>query len=97
MPPVTIYTRRQCRACDRVKAKLEENGIDYDTVDIDLNYDAYTYVTQVLGAKAVPVIVTDTHKPIIGYHPDKVEELIKRLSSPYEGIHDYVYEGENDE
>lgn len=79
--PVTVYTKPGCRPCHRVQQKLEDAGIDYDVVDITKNSEAYTYVTHTLKAKSVPVVVTDTHEPIIGYQPGELEELIEYLTA----------------
>jgi glutaredoxin-like protein NrdH len=84
--PVTLYTQPLCKACDRVKDRLTEAGVAFDAVDITQNADAYTYVRDVLGAGSVPVIVTDTHKPIIGYQPDKLAELIDYYTASETGL-----------
>jgi len=89
---VTVYTKPGCRACDRVKAKLDEFNVPYQAVDITRNEEAYTYVTQVLKSKSVPVIVSDVYEPILGYDPLKLRELIDYVK--LEGLHDYVYEGD---
>ena len=94
--PVTVLTQPGCRACHRVMQKLDDAEIDYDVVDISLNNEAYTYATQVLKAKAVPVVLTDTHEPIIGYQPEKLDELIDHFRIAEEAIHDYAWEGDND-
>lgn len=92
--PVTVYSRRGCKPCERVKQKLEDADIEYDSVSLDLNEEARTYVVDVLGAKSVPVIVSDVRDPIIGYQPDELDELIRLLK--LEKIHDYVYEGDDE-
>lgn len=84
--PVTVYTQPGCRTCHRVQEKLEEAGIDYDVVDLTRNNEAKTYVKDVLKAGSVPVIETDHLKPIIGYHPDKVDELIDYYTSSETGL-----------
>jgi glutaredoxin-like protein NrdH len=65
-----------------VKIKLKAAGITYDTVNLDLPQyaEARSYVENVLGAKSVPVAVSDVYPPIIGYHPDKLKELISALT-----------------
>ncbi|QBJ00242.1 NrdH-like glutaredoxin [Mycobacterium phage Pharaoh] len=84
--PVTIYTQPGCRPCHRVQEKLEEAGIDYDVVDLTRNEEARTYVTDVLKAASVPVIVTDVRDPIIGYQPDEVKDLITFLTASETGL-----------
>ncbi|QDP44640.1 NrdH-like glutaredoxin [Mycobacterium phage NothingSpecial] len=84
--PVTVYSQPLCKPCDRVKEKLAKAGIEFDDVNIMTNDEAYTYVSKVLGASSTPVIVTDVMEPIIGYHPDKVAELIEYFSASETGL-----------
>ncbi|AOZ61294.1 NrdH-like glutaredoxin [Mycobacterium phage DarthPhader] len=84
--PVTVYTQPGCRACVRVIEKLADKGIAHDVVNLDNNPEAKTYVTEVLNAASVPVIVTDTHEPIIGYHPEKVADLIAYYTASETGL-----------
>lgn len=84
--PVTVYSKPACRPCDRVKEKLTAAGIEFDDVNILQNDEAKTYVTQVLKAMSVPVIVTDTHEPILGYHPEKLAELIDYHTASETGL-----------
>jgi glutaredoxin-like protein NrdH len=89
--PVTVYTKPECRACDRVKSQLNAAGIEYEVVDIMANEDAYSYVKNVLGAKSTPVVLTD-NRVILGYDPDALKELIIELNA--DKIHDHVGEEE---
>ncbi|BBC43617.1 glutaredoxin [Mycobacterium phage AN9] len=84
--PITVYTQPKCRGCERVKDQLDKAGVDYDVVDLTKYDEAKTYVTHVLKASSVPVIVTDTHEPIIGYQPDKVDELIDYYTASETGL-----------
>lgn len=78
-PPVTVYSKPGCLPCKRVLAKLDGAEVPYDLVDLTMNDDAYTYVTSVLRASSVPVVVSDVSEPIIGYQPDQLRELIATL------------------
>ena len=85
--PVTVYTQPNCQPCRLVKKKLEDAGVAFDEVDLTTNSDAHTYITKVLMASAVPVIVTDTHEPIIGLSdPDKLDELIDYYTASETGL-----------
>lgn len=66
--------------------KLDDAGIDYEVIDLTRNADAKTYIMNVLKATSVPVIVTGTHKPIIGYHPEKLDELIDYYTASETGL-----------
>lgn len=78
-PPLTLYTKPKCPGCNLVKGLLDKDEVDYEVVDIEANAEAYTYVTQVLGAATVPVLVADSSTPIIGFKPDKIRALLKAL------------------
>ncbi|QGH80618.1 NrdH-like glutaredoxin [Mycobacterium phage Rahalelujah] len=84
--PITIYTQPGCRPCHRIMQKLDDNGLDYDVVDLTRNAEAKTYVTDVLKASSVPVIVTDALDTIIGYQPDKLDELIEYFTASETGL-----------
>jgi glutaredoxin-like protein NrdH len=81
-PAVTVYTKPSCLSCKRVIAQLEKVA-DVEVIDLsDPAFpDAASYVTNVLGAKSVPVIVSDLHGPILGYQPEKLRALIAALTS----------------
>ncbi|QFG10424.1 NrdH-like glutaredoxin [Mycobacterium phage Anthony] len=84
--PVTVYTQRKCVPCERVKEQLTKAGIEFEAVDIGLNEEACIYVTDVLNARSTPVIVTDTHEPIIGNDPEKLAELIEYYTASETGV-----------
>ena len=84
---ITVYTQSACQPCRLVKKRLADAGIDFVEYNILEDQRAYEYVRDVLKAGSVPVIVTETHDPIIGFRPDQLAEL----------IHDYVYEESDDE
>lgn len=83
-PPVTVYTKTRCLPCKRVIGQLEAAKVPFELVDIEdpAFSDARSYVTNVLKAKSVPVIVSDTHPPILGYQPEKLKALIE----DYQGL-----------
>lgn len=73
-----MYGRDKCRACHRVSAILESEGIDFIYVNTSEDQKAYDYIVEVLGAKAVPVIeAPGWHKPILGYQPDELTAFIE--------------------
>jgi mycoredoxin len=55
---VTMYTTGWCGYCRRLKAGLNQEGIDYLEVDIDLDEEAAAVVTGVNGGnRTVPTLV----------------------------------------
>lgn len=75
---LTLYTKPRCVQCDATKRALDRSGIAYEIVDVTQDAAAYAYVTETLGYRQVPVVVTsDTHWS--GFRPD----LIKAVSSSH--------------
>lgn len=79
---VTVYTKPGCRPCKRIIETLQQFGVEMEIVDLeDPQFsDAKTYVTEVLGARSTPVVVSDSHPPIIGYQPEKIKQLVSDLT-----------------
>jgi glutaredoxin-like protein NrdH len=77
-----IYTRTVCRLCDQMKVRMKAAGIEFDTINLDLkkHEEARVYVTEVLGARSVPVVVSDVFPPILGFQPEKIKLLKKALT-----------------
>lgn len=74
---VTVYTLPQCVQCDTTKRMLEKNHIEFSTVDLTQDTDAYEMVKS-LGYQSAPVVIAgDDHWS--GFRIDK----IKALSLPH--------------
>ena len=78
---IYVYTQPDCRPCKRVIGFFEEAGVDVEVVDISKNKVAADYVTRVLMLKSVPVVEEDEGVLIAGYQPDKIKELIERVTN----------------
>lgn len=79
---MTIYTTTVCKLCDKVKLKLKAAGVEFEIINLDLpeHIEARSYVENVIGAKSVPVVVSDVLPPILGYRPEKLKQLISALT-----------------
>lgn len=76
---ITVYTQPDCRPCKRVIGKLEEAGIDFETVDLSTDALARDFVQRAYQAKSTPVVADDAEgSVIVGYQPDKLKTLIER-------------------
>lgn len=75
---VTVYTQPGCRPCKRVLAKLLDAGIEHTAVDVSADPKAKGFLN-LIGAKAVPVVVAEGYNPIIGYQPDLLKYLIETI------------------
>jgi glutaredoxin-like protein NrdH len=67
---VTVYTKYGCPQCDITKKVLTENGVKFNTINVQDDEDAFNYVKDELGFSSLPVIVAEGHEPFSGFRPD---------------------------
>ncbi len=80
---ITIFTLSTCMWCKKCKRWLNERNVKYRYIDVDkiqysqkseiLNYLKKNYQQRV----SYPYMVCDKKDVVIGYNPDKYEELMK--------------------
>ena len=70
---VTVYTKPNCVQCDATKRTMDKLGIEYATVDITVDTEAYDMIIS-KGFQAAPVVITDTDA-WSGFNPGKISEL----------------------
>ena len=56
---ITIYSRPNCKWCDKSKTLLESKGIEYNELMLDLDVTVEQLKKLVPGAKSVPQILND--------------------------------------
>jgi glutathione S-transferase len=61
MATITLYELPGCPYCAKVIDKLNELGIEYDSVEVPRSHDDRTEVKEVSGQTGVPVIVDEDH------------------------------------
>mgnify|MGYP001603958386 CR=1 len=72
---VIIYSTPACPYCKKVKAYLQEKGIEYTDIDISQDEAAQKEMIEKSGTMSVPVI--DIGGMIItGFHKDKINEAL---------------------
>ncbi len=70
---VTVYTMPDCIQCDMTKKVLTRENVEFSTVDISTNSEAYELITS-LGYKQAPVVVAgESHWS--GFRLDKIASL----------------------
>lgn len=70
-----LYTLPDCPQCYATKRYLDRDHVEYSTVDLSIDKEAYELVSS-LGYKNAPVVVSgDTHWS--GFRPDKIASLKK--------------------
>jgi glutaredoxin-like protein NrdH len=70
---VTVYTKPSCVQCDATKRMMDKLKIEYKTVDITVDTEAFEMIIA-KGFKSAPVVITDDDS-WAGFNPDKISEL----------------------
>jgi glutaredoxin-like protein NrdH len=71
---IIVYTKPQCVQCEQTKKLLTKNGLEFDTVDITQDTEAYDKVVG-MGFLAAPVVVTEDDS-WAGFQPEKINGLV---------------------
>jgi glutaredoxin-like protein NrdH len=79
---VTIYTLSTCPWCKKVKAMLNEKGIEYDYVDVDMLHGDERQATLNTVEKwnpsgSFPTIVINNKECIVGFDEEKIKKALK--------------------
>ena len=61
MANITLYELPGCPYCAKVVDKLDELGLEYDSIEVPRNHDERTEVEAVSDQTGVPVIVDEEH------------------------------------
>ncbi len=79
---IVAYTLSTCVWCKKTKKLMNDLGIDYYYIDVDLldggeREEARKEVLRWNSAGSYPTIVIDNEKSINGYEPEKIRELFR--------------------
>lgn len=69
----TVYTKPSCVQCEQTKKLLDKNGVEYSTVDITKDVDAYNMIVD-MGFMSAPVVISGDDS-WAGFQPDKINAL----------------------
>jgi glutaredoxin-like protein NrdH len=72
---ITVYTKPACVQCEATKRMMDKLSIDYNTVDITLDTEAFDMLIS-KGYKSAPVVITDNDS-WAGFNPDKISGLVE--------------------
>jgi glutathione S-transferase len=61
MPSLELYELPGCPYCAKVKNKLDELGLEYDSHEVPRSHSERTEVEEVSGQTGVPVLVDPDH------------------------------------
>jgi glutaredoxin-like protein NrdH len=71
---ITVYTKPSCVQCDATKRLMDKLKIEYSTVDITVDTDAFDMLIA-KGFKSAPVVITDNDS-WAGFQPEKISDLV---------------------
>jgi glutaredoxin-like protein NrdH len=70
---ITVYTKPSCVQCEQTKKYLDRNGLEYTSIDITEDKEAFDMVAG-LGFQSAPVVITDKGN-WAGFRPDYLAKL----------------------
>lgn len=70
---VTVYTKPACVQCTATKRKLDQLGVEYDTIDL-LTTEGALEKVRALGFQQAPIVITDSDS-WSGYQPERLSNL----------------------
>ena len=78
---VKVYALSTCPYCRMSRAYLDENGVQYDVVEVDLlegaeREEAIAEVKRLSGGSSFPVILVDDQM-IVGFNKARMKELLE--------------------
>ena len=73
----TLYQLDGCPYCENVADRLDELGVDYDSVWVEALHSERDEVKRVSGQRAVPVLV-DEDRGVTMAESDRILEFVER-------------------
>ena len=74
---IKVYTKYNSMPCKMTKNLFKKFGIAYEEINIEDNEKARTYVSEVLGYKTAPVVVTENDS-WAGFNPNNIRSLLDK-------------------
>lgn len=72
---ITVYTKPACVQCDATKRLMDKLDVEYSTIDITVDAEAFEMITS-KGFKSAPVVITEDDA-WAGFNPGKINGLVK--------------------
>jgi len=74
---VTLYQLDGCPFCEKVADRLDEVGVDYETIWVDAMHSERNEVKRVSGQRGVPVLI-DEDRGVTMSESDNIVEFVDR-------------------
>jgi len=69
----TVYTKPACVQCEQTKKLLDKNGVEYTTIDISKDQEAFEKIVS-MGFMSAPVVISGNDS-WAGFQPDKINAI----------------------
>lgn len=73
---IEVFGKPDCPGCEQVKKLLDREGAVYEYYDVTDNPWALDVLKE-HGVKQVPLVLSWTHQPIVGFKPDVIKQLVR--------------------
>ena len=73
----TLYQLDGCPFCEKVADRLDELGVDYETVWVEAMHSDRNEVKEVSGQRGVPVLIDDEYGVTMA-ESDRILEFVER-------------------
>ncbi|HEY4566282.1 glutaredoxin family protein [Planococcaceae bacterium Storch 2/2-2] len=76
MAKATVYTTSTCPYCTMLTGYLEEQGIEYEEVNVQVNPEAGQRLVATTGQMGVPQTEINGQW-VIGFDPERIQQALK--------------------
>ncbi|ETZ60903.1 ribonucleoside-diphosphate reductase class Ib glutaredoxin subunit [Mycobacteroides abscessus subsp. abscessus] len=73
---IQVFGKPDCPGCEQVKKLLDREGAVYEYYDVTAS-DWALCVLKEHGVKQVPLVLSWTHQPIVGFKPDVIKQVVR--------------------
>jgi len=75
MAKVKVYSTPTCPYCEILKEFLEQNNVEFESIDVSQDIRAQQYILEKTGKMAVPVTEID-EEIIVGFDRPRISKLL---------------------
>lgn len=83
---VIVYSKPNCMQCRTTMRWMDQNGVEYQKVDVQDDQTAYDHVVG-LGYQSLPVVEVEGQESWSGFRPDKLQQLKVNYVIQDSGVH----------
>lgn len=91
---IMVLGKPDCPGCEQVKKLLDREGAVYEYYDVTADPWAMGVLKE-HGVQRVPLVLSFTHQPIVGFKPDVIKQLVRAYEqSAPSGVPPLTYDQE---